>query len=86
MVRQADDPFVLAQNQTKGFGYEISTRSEVGKGMPVRSWKKELTEGSWQRAMERGSWQSTPDREETSRHEIESSSSEGRPVKMSWHS
>ena len=40
---------------------EISTRLEVGKGTPVRSWKKEPTGNSWRRATERGSWQSTPD-------------------------
>ena len=39
---------------------EISTRSEVCKGTPVRSSTKELREGSWRRATEKGSWQSTP--------------------------
>ena len=40
---------------------EISTGPEVGKGTPVKSWKKELSAGSWRRARQKGSWQSTPD-------------------------
>ena len=45
---------------------------------------KELREVIWRRARQKGSRHRTA--EETSRHEIESSSSEGRPVKMSQHS
>ena len=77
---------VLARNQIKGLDSRSRTRPEVGKGTRVESLKKGPREVSWRRATERGSWQSTPDREETSRHEIGSSSSEGRPVKMSQHS
>ena len=63
---------------------KISTRPEVGKGTPVWSSKKEPTGGSWRKVTQKGSRHRTA--EETSRHEIESSSSEGRPVKMSQHS
>ena len=55
-VRQADDPFILARNQTKGLESRSWTRPEVGKRTPVRSWKKQPTEGIWRRATEMGSW------------------------------
>ena len=87
VVRQADDPFVcFGAKLDKGFGLEISTWPEVGKGTRVG----ELDKGTQRSQLATGNagWQleSTPDREETSRHEIESSSSEGRSVKMSQHS
>ena len=56
------------------------------KGTPVRSWTKERGEFSWRRATKKGSWQSTPDSRRDQSDEIGSSSSEGRPVKMSQHS
>ena len=52
----------------------------------VGSWTKELREGSWQQATESGRWSRHRTAELTSRHEIESSISEGRPVKMSQYS
>ena len=77
---------VLAQNQTKGLDFEISTRPEVSKGTPVavgrRNPQKAVGDGRGRRAV--GSRHRTA--EETSRHEIGSSSSDGRPVKMSQHS
>ena len=55
---------------------EFEIFDEAGQGNTSQSnWKKEPREGSWRRAAE-----------ETSRHEIESRSNEGRPVKMSQHS
>ena len=85
-VHQADDPFVsFAAKPDKGFGLEILTWPVVGRERQSGSWEKEprgrVGDGS-------AGWQlgSTPDIWETSRHEIESSSSEGRPVKMSQHS
>ena len=65
---------VLARNQTKGFGLEISTRLEVGKGTPVGSWKKELRRQLCSRHRTA---------EETSRHEIGSRVSEGKIYSMS---
>ena len=40
---------VLAWNQTKGFGLEISAWPEVGRERRSESWTKELEEGSWRR-------------------------------------
>ena len=55
-VRQANDPFVcFGAKPDKGFGLEISTRPEVGKRTPVRSWTKELREVSWRQARQKGS-------------------------------
>ena len=65
---------------------EILTRPEVGKGTPVRSWKKELREGSWRWATERAVGSRHWTAKEISQHEIESSSSGRRTVKMSQHS
>ena len=87
MVRQADDPFVcFGAKPDKGFGLEISTRPEVGREHQSESWTKEHREGSWRRETQGGSWGVDTGQRETSRHEIESSISEGRPVKMSQHS
>ena len=58
---------------TRNFG-----RDRIARG----SWTKELRKGSWRRETQSSSWAA----EVTSRHEIESSISEGRPVKMSQHS
>ena len=44
---------VLARNQTKGFGLEISAWPEVGKGTREGSWTKEHEEGSWRRTTDR---------------------------------
>ena len=44
---------VLARNQTKGFGLEISGWPEVGKGIREGSWTKGLEEGSWRRTTDR---------------------------------
>ena len=80
MACQADDSFVLARNQTKGFGLEISAGPEVVTGRENRvGWTKELTElatGHRQRQL-------TPDTgsREASQHEI--GSSEEDQVKMS---
>ena len=80
MVRQADDPFVcFGAKPDKEFGLEISTRPEVGRERQSETWKKEP-----RRATEKGGRHRPA--EETSRREIESSNSEGRPVNMSWHS
>ena len=55
VVRQADDPFVcFGAKPDKGFGLEISTRPEVGKGTRVRIWTKELREVSWRRRVADG--------------------------------
>ena len=87
VVRQADDPFVcFGSKPDKRFGLEISTRPEVGIERPSESWKKEPTEGSWRRATEKGSWSVDTGHLRDQSDEIESSSSEGKPVKMSWHS
>ncbi len=54
VVRQADDPFVcFGAKPDKGFGLEISTRLEVGKGTRVTIWTKELREVSWRRTTDR---------------------------------
>ena len=83
---QADDPFVcFGAKPDKGFGLKISDGTVSRQGKASQSLTKELRGGSWRRARQKGSWQSTPDREDTSRREIGSSSSEGRPVKMSQH-
>ena len=73
---------VLARNQTKGFGLEISAWPEVGKGTREGSWKKELEEGvgdgTTDRAVDTGKQRSV------GWDEVQSS--EGRRVKMSQHS
>ena len=82
----ADDPFVcFGAKPNKGLSPRSSTWPEVGK-RERESWTKEPTgrigDGRWRGAV--GNRHRTA--EETSRHEIGSSSSEGRPVKMSKHS
>ena len=74
---------VLARNQTKAWAPDLD-RTGKGKVTPVRNWTKELREavGDGRRRGAVGSRHRTA--EETSRHE--SSSSEVRPVNMSWHS
>ena len=57
---------VLARNQTKGFGLEISAWPEVGKGTREGSWKKGLEEAVGDG---RQTGQSTLDSRETSWHE-----------------
>ena len=85
-AKQTTPLSAVVRNQTKGFGLEISTRPEVGKGTPVESWKKELREGVGDGRGRRAVGSRHRTTEETSQHEIRSSSSEGRPVKMSQHS
>ena len=85
MVRQADDPFVcFGAKPNKGLSPRSSTLPEVGKGTRVR----ELEEGTQRSQLAKGdaSGQSTPDSRSELSYEIESSSSEGRPVKLSQHS
>ena len=85
VVRQADDPFVcFGAKPDKGFWTRDlnATWSRQGNA----SW--ELEEGtqrrSWRQETQSGSWQSTPDREETSRHEVQQQW--GKTIKMSQHS
>ena len=78
-VRQADDPFVcFGEKPDKGFRLEISdtTGSRQGNAREegVGEGRRRRTVGSRHRTAE-----------EISRHEIGSSSSKGRPVKMSQH-
>ena len=76
---------VLVQNQTKGFGLEISTRSEVGKVTPIgvgrRNSEKSVGDGRRRvaDAVDTGHLRDQSD-------EIGSNRGEGRPVKMSQHS
>ena len=56
-VRQTDDPFVcFGAKLDKGFGLEISKRSEVGRERQSESWKKEPREVSGRRETQGGSW------------------------------
>ena len=48
-ARQTIPLSVLARNQTKDFGLEISAWPEVGRERRSESWTKELEEGSWWR-------------------------------------
>ena len=75
---------VLVRNKTKGLVSRSRTRPEVGKGTRVR----ELDKGTQRRQLAKGdaSGQSTPDSRSDWSDEIGSRSSEGRPVKMGWHS
>ena len=74
---------VLARNKTKGL--DSSSRGDrKWVREHERNWTKGLREGSWRRVTRVGSRHRTA--EVTSWHERESSSSEGRPVKMRQHS
>ena len=76
---------VLARNQTKGFGLEISAWPEVVTGREKRvGWTKELT-GSWRRDTDKGSRLRTPEQRGESAWERVQDSEEDR-VKMSRHS
>ena len=76
---------ILARNQTKGFGIEISAWSEVVTGREKRvGWTKELEavgDGTRTRAIDTGHRS-----REASQHEMGSSDSEEDRVKMSRHS
>ena len=76
---------VLARNQTKGFGLEISPWPKVeGDARRELVGKKELT-GSWRRDTDKGSRQWTPEQRGESARERVQTSEEDR-VKMSRHS
>ena len=82
VVHHADDPFVCFGVKTdKGFGLEISRRLEVGRGTPVR-----VGQRNGEKQLAKGDASRNRTAEVTSRHERESSSSEGGPVKMRQHS
>ena len=84
-VWQADDRFVcFGAKPNKDLSPRSSTWPEVGKGARERVGRRNPLGRSWRRVTQRGSRHWTA--EETSRHEIGSRSSEGRPVKMSQHS
>ena len=83
----AEDPFVcFGAKANKAFGLDILDVTGSWQGKTSRRVGQRNQMRSWRWAWQKGSWQSTPDREETSRHEIGSCSSEGRPVKMNQHS
>ena len=75
---------ILARNQTKGFGLEISTWPEVLRGRQSESETKGLR--SDQLARDDGQKQSTRDSRETSRHERGSRPVKEDRVKMSRYS
>ena len=78
---------VLARNQKKGLDSRSRTGPEVGKGTPVRSWKKQPRESSWRRARQKGKLAvDTRQQKRPVGMRIGSRSSEGRPVKKSQHS
>ena len=73
-VHQADDLFVcFGAKPNKGPNFD-ATGSGQGNASQ-QSWKKELREGSWRRVTQKGSRQRSAE-----------GSSEGKPVRMSWHS
>ena len=54
-TKQTIPLYVLAQNQTKGFGLEISGDQKWVRERQAESWTKELEEGSWRGTTDRGS-------------------------------
>ena len=83
-AKQTIPLFVLARNQTKGFGPAISTWPEVVRGRQSESETKGLR--SWQLAKGRRREESTRDSRETSRHERGSRPVKEDRIKMSRHS